>query len=83
VRIIHGRPDGAKTEQWGATFYGTVWAEPPQRLRPGDVVWVPPGERHWHGASVGCAMSHVAISLGETRWETPVSEDDYLAAQQQ
>ena len=30
-------------------------------VRPGDVVWFPPGERHWHGATASTAMSHIAI----------------------
>jgi quercetin dioxygenase-like cupin family protein len=30
-------------------------------VRPGDVVWFPPGEKHWHGASATTAMSHIAI----------------------
>jgi quercetin dioxygenase-like cupin family protein len=30
-------------------------------IRPGDVVWFPPGEKHWHGASATTAMSHIAI----------------------
>lgn len=34
---------------------------PVEEIRPGDVVWFEPGERHWHGASVSAAMSHVAI----------------------
>ena len=32
-----------------------------EEIRPGDVVWFPPGERHWHGASPETAMSHVAL----------------------
>jgi quercetin dioxygenase-like cupin family protein len=65
------------------TGSGWVCSEggPPERLVPGDVVWVPPGERHWHGAATDSAMAHVAISLGTTQWESPVSEQDYLAAQ--
>jgi quercetin dioxygenase-like cupin family protein len=31
-------------------------------LRPGDVVWSPPGEKHWHGASATTAMTHIAIA---------------------
>jgi quercetin dioxygenase-like cupin family protein len=34
---------------------------PVQTVRPGDVVWIPPGERHWHGAAPTTAMSHIAI----------------------
>lgn len=33
-----------------------------QEVRPGDVVFFEPGEKHWHGASPGCAMSHIAIA---------------------
>ena len=34
---------------------------PIEEIRPGDVVWIPPGERHWHGATPQTAMSHIAI----------------------
>ncbi len=34
---------------------------PAEELRPGDVVWFPPGEKHWHGASPTTAMTHLAI----------------------
>lgn len=34
---------------------------PVEQIRPGDVVWFAPGERHWHGASPGTAMTHIAI----------------------
>jgi quercetin dioxygenase-like cupin family protein len=32
-----------------------------EEIRPGDVVWFPPGEKHWHGATATTAMSHIAI----------------------
>jgi len=51
----------------------------PRPLRPGDTVWAPPGEVHWHGASPAAAMSHQAVSLGTTRWAGPVSDADYTA----
>jgi quercetin dioxygenase-like cupin family protein len=34
---------------------------PIEEIRPGDVVWFPPGEKHWHGASPTVAMTHIAI----------------------
>jgi quercetin dioxygenase-like cupin family protein len=34
---------------------------PVEEIRPGDVVWFPPGEKHWHGASATTAMSHIAV----------------------
>ena len=46
---------------------------PVERLRPGDVVWVPPGERHWHGAGPGSYLVHLAISLGTTVWAEEVA----------
>ncbi|WP_338662416.1 cupin domain-containing protein [Pararoseomonas sp. SCSIO 73927] len=44
---------------------GLGWAQreggPVEEIRPGDVVWFPPGERHWHGATPTTAMSHIAV----------------------
>lgn len=37
------------------------WGGPIEEIRPGDVVWFPPGEKHWHGASPTTAMTHIAI----------------------
>ena len=34
---------------------------PIEEIRPGDVIWFPPGEKHWHGATATTAMSHIAI----------------------
>ena len=44
---------------------GCGWAQrdggPIEEIRPGDVVWIPPGEKHWHGAAPTTAMNHFAI----------------------
>ena len=37
------------------------WGGPVEEIRPGDVVWFPPGEKHWHGVSPMTAMTHIAI----------------------
>ena len=37
------------------------WGGPIEEIRPGDVVWFAPGEKHWHGASPTTAMTHLAI----------------------
>ena len=37
------------------------WGGPVEEIRPGDVVWIPPGEKHWHGAAPTTAMTHIAI----------------------
>jgi quercetin dioxygenase-like cupin family protein len=49
-------------------------------LEPGDAVWAPPGEVHWHGAAPGSFLAHTAISIGETTWEEEVTEDHYQSA---
>src|ERR1700684_4049138 len=45
--------------------------EAPRALRPGDTVWAPPGEVHWHGAGAEAFLSHLAVSLGTTQWAEP------------
>lgn len=54
--------------------------DPPRVIRAGDTVWVPAGERHWHGAAPGSFLTHTAISLGTTQWAEPVAESEYTAA---
>jgi quercetin dioxygenase-like cupin family protein len=49
----------------------------PRALLPGDTVWVPPGERHWHGATETTLMTHTAISIGPTRWYGQVHDEEY------
>jgi quercetin dioxygenase-like cupin family protein len=49
-------------------------------LEPGDVVWIAPGEDHWHGAGPDTVMTHIAISLGASEWSDRVSDEDYRAA---
>lgn len=46
-------------------------------IEPGDVVYVPPGEEHWHGAAGETLLIHLAISLGPTTWLEEVSDDLY------
>ena len=57
--------------------------EPVRELRPGDVVWIPPGEKHWHGASPTNAMTHLAMQEaldGNTAtWMEKVTDDEYAA----
>ena len=51
--------------------------EAPQPIRAGDVVWIGPNERHWHGAASGSYMVHLATSIGSTNWSDPVQASDY------
>ncbi len=58
------------------------WGGPIEEIRPGDVVWFPPGEKHWHGASPTTAMTHIAIQEqldGKTvDWLEMVNDEQYL-----
>lgn len=51
----------------------------PQVLHPGDTVWVPPGETHWHGGGPETYLVHLAVSLGQTEWRDPVVDGEYRA----
>jgi quercetin dioxygenase-like cupin family protein len=57
------------------------WGGPIEEIRPGDVVWFPPGEKHWHGAAPNTAMTHIAIQEqldGKTvDWMEKVSDEQY------
>ena len=62
------------THPLGQTLYvisgvGRVQAKggPIREIRPGDVVWIPPGEKHWHGASPTNAMTHIAMQEAARR----------------
>ena len=59
------------------------WGGPILEIRPGDVVWFPAEERHWHGAAPDAAMTHIAVHAaldGRTvDWDGPVADHDYLA----
>jgi len=52
---------------------------PVEDIHPGDVVLIPAGEKHWHGASPGAAMTHVAINAPPTTWMEKVSDEQYGA----
>jgi quercetin dioxygenase-like cupin family protein len=65
------------------TGLGRVQREggPIEEIRPGDVVWFEPGEKHWHGATASTAMSHIAIQekLNDSPvdWMEHVSDEQY------
>ena len=60
------------------------WLGPIEEIRPGDVIWFPPGEKHWHGATAATAVTHIAIQEqldGKTaEWMEKVSDAQYQAA---
>jgi quercetin dioxygenase-like cupin family protein len=62
------------------------WGGPIEQIRPGDVVWFPPGEKHWHGATPTTAMTHIAIvehlDGKSADWMEKVSNEQYQQSQQ-
>ena len=67
--------------------FGHGWAQreggPVEEIRPGDVIWFAPGEKHWHGASPKTAMTHIAIQEVQdgkvVNWMEQVSDGQYGA----
>jgi quercetin dioxygenase-like cupin family protein len=61
------------------------WDGQIEEIRPGDVVWFPPGEKHWHGASPTTAMSHIAIQEHldgkPVEWLEHVTDEQYNSVQ--
>ena len=59
------------------------WRGPIEEIRPGDVVWFAPGEKHWHGAAPTTAMTHIAIQEQldgkAVDWMEKVSDEQYQA----
>jgi quercetin dioxygenase-like cupin family protein len=57
------------------------WGGPVEQIRPGDVVWFPPGEKHWHGATATTALTHIAVQEQldgkAVEWLEQVSEAQY------
>ncbi|WKN20326.1 cupin domain-containing protein [Azotobacter vinelandii] len=60
------------------------WDGPRQEIRPGDTAWIPPGVKHWHGASPTVGMSHIAIAEAldgkSVDWLEKVSDEQYLSS---
>lgn len=63
-----------RVQRWGGAI---------EAVHPGDVVWFPPGEKHWHGASATTAMSHIAVHEVQdgkvVDWLEKVSDAQYGA----
>lgn len=68
--------------------FGRGWAQreggPIEEIRPGDVIWFEPGEKHWHGATTRTAMQHIAVQEvldgKAVDWLEPVSDAEYQEA---
>ena len=57
------------------------WGGPLREIKAGDVVWIPPGEKHWHGAGPTTSLTHIAIQEAlngsPVEWLEPVSDAQY------
>jgi quercetin dioxygenase-like cupin family protein len=81
------------THPLGQTLYDVAgigrvqsWDGPVREIRPGDTVWIPPDEKHWHGATPDNAMVHIAIHEHQdgnhVEWMEQVPDEVYRAAPQ-
>jgi quercetin dioxygenase-like cupin family protein len=81
--VWHKHPIGQALVVTAGVGYVKSWGKPRQEIRQGDVVWIGPDEKHWHGATASTGMTHIAITESlNTKyvdWLEPVSEDDYSA----
>jgi quercetin dioxygenase-like cupin family protein len=63
-----------RAQRWGGAI---------EEIRPGDVIWFAPGEKHWHGAAPATAMTHIAIQEklngSPVEWMEQVSDEQYGA----
>jgi quercetin dioxygenase-like cupin family protein len=61
------------------------WGEPIRKIQKGDVIWTPPGVKHWHGASAESAMTHTAINENQNGkvvdWMEKVTDEEYRGQQ--
>ncbi len=59
------------------------WGQPVQEIRAGDVIWCPPGVKHWHGAAPSTGMSHLAVTGTvegkNVNWLEKVSDEQYAS----
>ncbi|MCS7043681.1 MAG: cupin domain-containing protein [Bryobacteraceae bacterium] len=78
----HTHPLGQILIVTEGTGWVQEWGGPKREIRPGDVVRIAPGVKHWHGATATSAMTHIAIQENldgrVVEWMEKVSEEDYL-----
>lgn len=84
--VWHSHPLGQTLIVVSGVGYVQNWNGPLRQIRPGDTVWIPPGVKHWHGATATTGMSHIAIAEqleGKVvDWMERVSDEQYAAPAQ-
>ena len=77
----HTHPLGQRLIVTSGSGWTQVEGGPVEEIRPGDVVWCPPGVKHWHGATATTAMTHIAIQEAKdgkvVDWLEKVSDEQY------
>ena len=80
----HTHPLGQTLVVTSGLGWAQRWGGQIEEIRPGDVVWFAPGEKHWHGASATTAMTHIAVQEQlegkAVDWMEQVSDEQYRAA---
>ncbi len=91
VRFDPGARTAWHTHPLGQTLYviagcgrAQTWGGPIREIRAGDVVWFPPGEKHWHGAGPNTALTHIAMQEAldgvAVNWLEHVTNEEFNAA---
>jgi quercetin dioxygenase-like cupin family protein len=79
----HTHPKGQRLVVQSGIGLTQEWGKAVQVIRPGDVVWCPPGVKHWHGASPTTAMTHLAVTGTAdgkaVTWMEKVTDEQYDA----
>jgi len=77
----HTHPLGQTLIVTAGTGWVQEWGGPTQEIRQGDVVWIPPGQKHWHGATPTSTMTHIAIQEfldgKNVEWMEKVGDEQY------
>jgi quercetin dioxygenase-like cupin family protein len=77
----HTHPLGQTLIVTAGLGWAQRWGGPKDEIRPGDVIWFAPGEKHWHGASATTAMTHLAIQEKldgkAVEWMEKVTDQQY------
>ena len=77
----HTHPLGQTLIVTSGSGWIQAWAGPVQEINPGDVIWTPPGEKHWHGAKANTSLTHIAIQEAlngkVVDWMEKVGDDQY------
>jgi quercetin dioxygenase-like cupin family protein len=82
----HTHPLGQTLIVMSGRGFVQSWGGPVREIRAGDVIWTPPGEKHWHGAAPDSSMTHIAIQEAldgkNVDWMEKDTDDEYRKVKQ-